>query len=213
MTIKFYYGSGSPFSWNVWLTLEHKRIPYELKLMSLQSGDLKKPGYLAINPRGKVPALVDDGFVLWESSVIIEYLEEYYRDYPLFPSDLREKTIARRIAAETHLYLYPVLRGLLEQTLFRPGGGGDPVDIEQSLNNLSHELVYFEELLQGEYFVGTLSVADLALYPLLALLKRLHKKQPQYRTETLIGPKLSTFMQAIENLPCFAKTTPPHWKG
>ncbi len=40
MAITFYYGSGSPFSWNVWLALEHKQLRYELKLMSLQGGDL-----------------------------------------------------------------------------------------------------------------------------------------------------------------------------
>jgi glutathione S-transferase len=67
MSIKFYYGSGSPFSWNVWLVLEHKRLPYEFNLLSFQNGELKKPDYLSINPRGKVPALVDDDFALWEA--------------------------------------------------------------------------------------------------------------------------------------------------
>jgi glutathione S-transferase len=67
MTITFYYGSGSPFAWYVWLVLEHKQLPYELKLMSLLGADLKTPDYLAMNPHGKVPVLVDDGFVLSES--------------------------------------------------------------------------------------------------------------------------------------------------
>ena len=61
MAITFYYGSGSPFAWKVWLLLEHKQLSYELKLMSLQNGDLKKPEYLAINPRGKVPTLIATG--------------------------------------------------------------------------------------------------------------------------------------------------------
>ena len=71
MAITFYYGSGSPFAWKVWLVLEHKRLAYQLKVMSFQAGDLKKPEYLAINPRGKVPVLIDDGYTIWESSVII----------------------------------------------------------------------------------------------------------------------------------------------
>jgi len=42
MAIDFYYGSGSPFAWRVWLALEHKALPYELKVMSFDSGDLEK---------------------------------------------------------------------------------------------------------------------------------------------------------------------------
>ncbi len=86
MAITFYYGSGSPFAWRVWLALEHKQLPYELKLMSLQNGELKKAEFLAINPRGKVPVLVDEGWVIRESAVILEYLEERYPDRPIFPT-------------------------------------------------------------------------------------------------------------------------------
>ncbi len=213
MALKFYYGSGSPFSWNVWLILEHKHIPYEFKLMSLQNGDLKKPDFLAINPRGKVPVLIDDDFIIWESSIIAEYLEERYPDQPVLPLDPKKRAIARRIAAEAYSYFYPVLRRLLEQTLFRADGGGNPIDVELSLKDLSRELTYFENMLHGDYFVDNLSVADFALYPLLSLVKRLHEKQPNHCVADLIGPKLSTFMQRIEQLPYYIKTTPPHWKG
>ena len=213
MAIKFYYGSGSPFSWNVWLILEHKQLSYELKLISLQSGDLKKPDYLAINPHGKIPALIDDKFVIWESSVIVEYLEERYLQQPVLPSDPTERAVARRIAAEAYTYLYPVLRRLLEQTLFITDGGENPVDVELSIKDLSRELTYFENMLHGKYFVRKLSVADFTLYPLLALVKRLHEKRPQYHVADLLEPKLVSFMQSIEQLPYFSHTFPPHWKG
>ena len=125
MAITFYYGSGSPFAWKVWLVLEHKQLSYQLKLMSLQSGELKKPEYLAINPRGKVPTLIDDGYTLWESSVIVEYLEERYPEHSVLPRNPEDRALARRVAAEADQYLYPVLRRLMEQTLFRPDGNGD----------------------------------------------------------------------------------------
>ena len=38
--ITFYYGSGSPFAWRVWLALEHKKLAYDFKLMSFSDGDL-----------------------------------------------------------------------------------------------------------------------------------------------------------------------------
>ena len=74
MPLTFYYLSGSPFSWKVWLALEHLQIPYEQKILSVDAGDLKSPEFLSISPRGKVPAIVDSGITLWESAAIIEYL-------------------------------------------------------------------------------------------------------------------------------------------
>jgi glutathione S-transferase len=213
MAITFYYGSGSPFSWNVWLALEHKHLRYELKLMSLQGGDLKAPAYLAISPRGKVPALVDDDFTLCESAVIVEYLEERYPDHPVLPRHPRDRAIARRLAAEADHYLYPVVRRLMEQTLFCPDAGGDPALMAAALADLRRELFYFESALHGDYCASSISAADFTLYPLLALIKRLHARQPQHGAGSLIGTRLATFMQRIEQLPYFAKTTPPHWKG
>jgi glutathione S-transferase len=75
------------------------------------------------------------------------------------------------------------------------------------------ELDYFEDALHGEYFVGNISVADFAIYPLLALVKRLHEKRPHLGVGMLIKPELAGFMQRIEQLPYFTKTMPPHWKG
>lgn len=212
---KFYYGSGSPFSWTVWLVLEHKHLAYELILMSLQNGDLKRPDFLSINPHGKVPVLVDDDVNIWESLAIVEYLQERYPLHPVLPSDIKEKAVVRRIAAEAHAYLYPALRRLLEQTLFRVDGdgAGDPVEIESSLKGLGQQLDYFESLLHNPYCASDLSLADFTLYPLLALAKRLEDKQPQHGVAALIGPKLTTFMNNIEQLPYFHKTIPPHWKG
>src|SRR5215470_10116323 len=87
MALTFYYGSGSPFAWKVWLTLEHKRIGYDFRLLSFDRGDLKTPEFRAVNPRGQVPAIVDDGFALWESMAIVEYLEVRYPQQPLLPQD------------------------------------------------------------------------------------------------------------------------------
>ncbi|MFY9314401.1 MAG: glutathione S-transferase family protein [Burkholderiales bacterium] len=213
MAITFYYGSGSPFSWKVWLALEHKQLHYELKLKSLRNGELKTPEFLAINPRGKVPVLVeDDGIPICESVAIVEYLEERYPEHPLLPGNPGDRALARRVAAEANDYLYPVLRRLLDQTLFRAGGSGDPALIAAAIADLRRELANFEGALHGDCFAGNLSVADFTLYPLLALVKRLHDKQPQHGAGPLIGPRFAAFMRHIEQLPFFVNTIPPHWK-
>ncbi len=58
------YASGSPYAWRVWLAAEHKGIAYELKTLSFDAGDLKRPGFLALNPRHRVPVIVDNDFTL-----------------------------------------------------------------------------------------------------------------------------------------------------
>jgi len=71
-----HYLSGAPYAWRVWLALELKRIPYELKTISHDGGDFKSPAFFALNPRQRVPVIVEDGFALYESAAIVEYLED-----------------------------------------------------------------------------------------------------------------------------------------
>ena len=75
MAIKLYWGSGSPFAWCVMLTLEVKGLAYESKLLEFSKGEHKAADYLRLNPRGKVPTLQDDDFVLYESLAIMMYLD------------------------------------------------------------------------------------------------------------------------------------------
>jgi len=117
MALTFYYGSGSPFAWKVWLILEHKGIPYEFRLLSFDRGDTKSAEFRAVNPRGKVPAIVDGSFALWESAIIAEYLEERYPQKPLLPNDAQACATVRRIAAEADSYLSPAVTQLFELTL------------------------------------------------------------------------------------------------
>src|SRR5689334_23636204 len=73
MALDFYYASGSPYAWGVWLALTHKAIPFDWKLLAFDAGDLEKPSFHAINPREEVQAIVDGGLALYESAAILEY--------------------------------------------------------------------------------------------------------------------------------------------
>ncbi|MEZ5568898.1 MAG: glutathione S-transferase N-terminal domain-containing protein [Halioglobus sp.] len=58
----------------VWFC-EEIGLPYALETVEMFSDAMKRPEYLAVNPLGKVPAIEDDGFVLWETSAILQYLD------------------------------------------------------------------------------------------------------------------------------------------
>jgi glutathione S-transferase len=192
MALTFYYGSGSPYAWRVWLALEHKDIAYELKTMSFSAGDLRKPEYLAINPRGKVPVVVDDGFALYESVAILEYLDEQYPRAKLFPGDARQRALVRRMVQEADKW--------------------DTERISEGRRGVAQELALWETLMQGDYLAGALSAADFTLYPLIALSLRMEKRKPDLELRGAIGPKITAWMKQIESLPYFQKTWPPHWK-
>lgn len=211
--LAFYYGSGSPYAWRVWLALEHKQVPYELKLQSFSAGDLKKPEYLEINPRGRVPAIRDDGFALYESVAIMEYLDEAYRgSAPLYPGDAKRRSIVRRLVQEADQYYAIAMEKIVDQVLFTPQDKWDFAAIAAARSGLAQELGRWERYATSAYLTGSEpTAADFTLYPLLALTRRMEKKKPDLDLAAMTGPAMGAWIRRMEALPIVAKTWPPHW--
>ena len=77
MSLIFYYAPMSTATLNE-LVLEELGVPVEKVKVDIKKGDTKKPDFLKLNPNGKVPVLVHDGTVMWESSAITMYLGETF---------------------------------------------------------------------------------------------------------------------------------------
>jgi glutathione S-transferase len=212
LALDFYFGSGSQYAWRVWLALEFKGVPYTAHRMHFDKGDLRTPAFLAINPRGRVPAIVDDGFALFESSAIVEYLEDKYPTPSLLPKNIQARAIARRIAAEVDTDLAPPNEAFLDATLFTRDPS-PPEVVAAAKESLAKELARFESYVEGDTFVGQLTVAEITLYPFLRFLDRVQERQPQHDASALVGPKLRQLMRRVEALPYYDKTFPPHWRG
>jgi len=202
VAIVLYYGSGSPYAWRAWLALEHKGVSHELETMSFAADDLKTPEFFALNPRRRVPVLVDDGFVLYESAAIVEYIEERWpAGPPLFAADVRERAVQRRMVREADQYLARIIERV---------AAGDGA--EEARSDLQQELAYWESVITGDYFSGGLSAVDLTLYPFLALVRRIAGRQPGFAEAGLVGPHLSAWLDRMYALPLVQRTWPPHWR-
>lgn len=218
MALVFYHGHGSPYSWRVWLALEHLGVPYELKVLSFQEKDTTKPDFVAINPRHKVPTITDDGFGLWESIVILEYLDERFAaNEPakrLYPGDLKNRARIRRLVREAEEYLGVEGVDLVTEQYFTKSiTTPDLARVEQGRTKIAEELRIFERELRGDFLAGaTPTAADFALYPLIGYCKRITVRRPETKLTELVPAGLDAWAKRIESLPYFDKTFPPHWR-
>ena len=215
MSLVLYYGSGSPYAWRAQFALEHKALPYELKVLSFSAGDTRKPEFLALNPRHQVPVLVDGDFVLYESNAIVEYLDEAYpaAGAPLFPGDARTRALARRMVQEVDHYFGEAVDPLITQAFFVKPEERDPDVIASSRRAIADEFGLFTQAMRGEFLAGPISAADFAFYPLVAFVKRCEMKLPDLDFDALATPAIAAWKKRIEALPFFDKTIPPHWRA
>jgi glutathione S-transferase len=113
--LKLYYHPRSTFSRRVVIALAEKEIPYEETVLDMGTRAHRAADYLAFNPYGRVPAIDDDGFVLYESAAILRYLEETRPERPLMPADAKQRALADmhlrlcdgQIARQTGIIIFP----------------------------------------------------------------------------------------------------------
>lgn len=215
MALDFYHGHGSPYSWRVWLALEHKAILYDLKVLSFSARDTTKPEFVALNPRHQVPTIVDDGFALWESMAILEYLDECFASgQRLFPEDVKERARVRRLAQEAASYVgTEAIDPVMDELLFKDGAAPDMERVAKGRDKLREELEYFARELRGDFLAGNApSAADFVLYPYMGYVKRITFRKPESRLTEVVPAMIDAWAKRIEALPYFDKTFPPHWR-
>jgi glutathione S-transferase len=212
--IVLYYGSGSPYAWRAQLALEHKALPYERKVLSFSAGDTRKPEFLALNPRHRVPVIVDGDFVLYESNAIVEYLDEAYpgRGQPLFPGDARQRALARRLICEVDNYFDKAIDPITDEAFAKKPEARDPERLAKGVAELREEYAMFTRAMRGDFLAGPLSAADFALYPLVAFMDRCALKLPSFDPKAYLTPEIAAWKARMEALPYFEATVPPHWK-
>ena len=110
--LKLYEHPFSPYVQKVKIALYEKNIPFEVEIPEAFSGAPTKYGTL--NPRLEVPALVDDGFAIFDSTIILDYLEDKWSSPPMLPVTPRERARVRMIEDLCDTYYEAINWGLME---------------------------------------------------------------------------------------------------
>jgi len=103
MAYRLVIGNKNTSSWSLrpWIAMWHFGIPFTEVNINLRAPDAKAQ-ILSHSPAGKVPALLTDDAVIWDSLAILEFLAETHPDKALWPADKGARTRARSVAAEMH---------------------------------------------------------------------------------------------------------------
>ena len=156
----------SPYSRKVRAVMAEKRLGFELRLEKVWE---QRPEFLALNPAGTVPVLLEDnGLVIPDSNVICEYLDEAYPDTSLTGASYAERVEVRRLVAWfDHKFGTEVTRNLLyEKHMKRALGRGQPDGgaLRQGYANLRWHLDYIGHLGESRQWLAgaNLSMADFA---------------------------------------------------
>jgi glutathione S-transferase len=103
----------------VLITLAEKQLAFSTRKIDLFQGEQYSPAYLRINPKGVVPALVHDGRIVTESTLICEYLDDIFPTPQLIPADPYARTLMRKWSKAVDETLFEATRELSFSAMFR----------------------------------------------------------------------------------------------
>lgn len=163
-----FYTAPTPNCHKVSILLEELSLPYNAHYVSLPDSEQKKPSFIAINPNGRVPAIVDthlDNLSLFESGAILVYLaEQYQRDQCFLATEPKARAI-------TMQWLMLQMSGIgpmqgQANVFYRYTEQKIPYAIERYQNE-SRRLyqVLDTQLATQDFIAGDYSIADMATYP------------------------------------------------
>lgn len=142
--------------------LQELEVPFESVPVRLLEGGAQTPEYLALNPAGKVPTLVDGDFVLTESVAIVVYLAEKYPHKGLLPTDFKQRAQLNRWMLFVVTELEQPLWRIARHTFLYPEHQRLPADIELAQGEFRSMAAVLEKHMQGrEFLIGDrVSVGD-----------------------------------------------------
>lgn len=204
--MKLYQNPGSTNARRVRLTAAQLGIELDEVVVDLGKGEHKRPEYLALNPNGAVPTLVDGDFVLTESRVIMQYLASKRPESGLFPRDESGRWEVTRWQFWDAAHFSPAVGSIFfEKVLKRMFGLGEPDagKIAEGLANHRRFMgVLNGHLANRTHVVGdALTLADLTLATSLMYESMLELPIAEF-------PNVKTWLSSVTGLEAWKKTDP-----
>jgi glutathione S-transferase len=170
--IKLYTFPPSTNSRKVRIVLLEKGLEFERINVDLSKREQKNPEYLQIHPFGQIPALDDEGFIVYDSTVINEYLEDEYPYPALLPKDSEGRARARMLEDFRDTHFNPFFVHIIYE-MRKPEAERDAARIDNAKAEITKVFDRIEKELTGkEYLVGAFSLADAAFMSNIELLDR-----------------------------------------
>jgi len=206
MTMKLYGFPPSPNTWKVRAVAAHLELPLELELVDLTKGQSRTPEYLALNPTGRTPVLVDGDLTLWESCAIMQYLADREPN-PLWPKDAKIRADIMRwqswqLAHWNAEGCQPLIFERLVKKILNLGAP-DAAVVAKATEAFNREArVLDAHLAKQPYLVGTgLTLADFSVAAPLFYAKEAELPLPSH-------PQLRDWFARISALPAWRDTAP-----
>jgi glutathione S-transferase len=199
--LKLHHHPFSTFSRRVRIALLEKNIPCELVEVDMMARAHRGPAYLALNPYGRVPTLEEEGFVLYESTAILEYLEATHPTPPLVPADARG-----RAHVAMHMKLCDIQMARQTGTIifpkrFLPKDRWDEAAMAQAKKEIEKHLEIVDSQLKGrECLVGnSYSLVEVCYTPFVEFLPLMEITPP---------PAVAAWVRRMLDRPSAQQTKP-----
>jgi len=156
------YTAPTPNGWKVSIALEEMGLPYEVRVIDFATNEQKSDWYVKLNPNGRIPTLVDDGFAMFESGAILIYLAE--KTGRFLPRDVQGRS---RVIQWLMFQMSAVGPMMGQANVFLRYF---PEKIQPAIDRYQREVtrlfgILDRQLAAHEYIAGDYSIADMALWP------------------------------------------------
>ena len=200
--MQLYIGNKNYSSWSMrpWVLMTQAGIRFDevmLRFDAFAPGSAFKTAVARLSPAGRVPVLVDDGLVVWDTLAIAEYLAERFPEKQLWPVDARARALARSVCAEMHAG-FGALRshfGMNIEAVLPEVGARVLAEQPEVRENVARIVTMWNELLEqhgGPMLFGAFGVADAFYAPVVM----------RFRTYAVpVPPPVAAYMQRLVVLP------------
>ena len=202
------YGDLGSGAFSAEAALAEAGAPYNFELVSLERNEQKQPGFLAINPSGKMPALrLPEGEIVTESAAILLTLADHFPQARLLPPQASsDRAFAYRWLAFMAGEIYPIVEIVDYPTRFVPEGAAAEALRAKARDRIRERILIIERMIRGPFLLSNgFSILDIyaAMFTRWSL-------EPDWKRSNL--PKLMALAQAVSERPAIAPVWQRHFR-